>query len=174
MCYLTGSWRTHGRRHHLFSEVCSSVVVVKQIVKPLHAATSFMWHLYIMLNFCWKFKLKLPFTLCLDPINFLEVSIWKSSFVMPRKWGKRRNHIHQVCVQLAVQESLRTKISKHDFAPKTVQKLYWLPFQIKYDTKITMFQCKIIHSILATTMFFVRTKISDCLSAMFSWYTCTN
>ena len=80
----------------------------KQIVKSLHAANSFKWHLYIVFNFWWKFKLKLPFTLCLGPINFLEVSIWKSSFAMPEKWGERRNHIRLICVQLTVQEILRT------------------------------------------------------------------
>ena len=48
-----------------------------------------------------------------------------------------------------------TKILKHGVTSETVQKLYELPFQINYDTKITMSQCKIILKSLATTMFFL-------------------
>ena len=47
------------------------------------------------------------------------------------------------------------------FTPETVQKVYELPFQIKHDFKITMFQYKIIHNILATKMSLFRAKISD-------------
>ena len=45
--------------------------------------------------------------------------------------------------------------------PETVQKVYELPFQIKHDIKITMFQYKIIHNILATKKSLFRANFSD-------------
>ena len=54
-----------------------------------------------------------------------------------------------------------SKILKHGFTPETVQKVYELPFLIKCDIKITMFQYKIIHNILATKISLYRAKMSD-------------
>ena len=54
-----------------------------------------------------------------------------------------------------------TKILKRGFTPETIQKVYELPLQIKCDIKITMFQYKIIHNILATKMSLFRAKMSD-------------
>ena len=47
-----------------------------------------------------------------------------------------------------VPPTAEAKILRHGFTPKTVQKVYELPFQIKHDIKITMFQYKIILNIL--------------------------
>ena len=47
------------------------------------------------------------------------------------------------------------------FTPETIQKIYELPFQIKCDIAITMFQYKIIYNILATKMSLFRAKMSD-------------
>ena len=55
----------------------------------------------------------------------------------------------------------QSKILKHVFTRETVQKVYELPFLIKCDIRITMFQYKIIHNILATKMSLYRAKMSD-------------
>ena len=39
---------------------------------------------------------------------------------------------------------------RYGFSHETIYKVYELPFQIKNDIAITMFQYKIIHNILAT------------------------
>lgn len=75
-------------------------------------------------------------------------------------------------VQPAAEEILRTtncreaRILKHSFTPETVQKVYELPFQKKYNIKITMFQYKIIHNILATKMSLFRAKTIYVLNAL--------
>ena len=53
------------------------------------------------------------------------------------------------------------KILRHAFTPETFHKVYELPFQIKHDIKITIFQYKIIHNILATKTSLFRAKFSD-------------
>ena len=60
-----------------------------------------------------------------------------------------------------VPPTAETKILRHGLTPETVQKVYELPFQIKHGIKITMFQCKIIHNILATKLSLFRAKNSD-------------
>ena len=60
-----------------------------------------------------------------------------------------------------VPPTAEAKILRHGFTPEIVQKVYELPFQIKHDIKITMFQYKIIHNILATKMFLFRANFSD-------------
>ena len=53
------------------------------------------------------------------------------------------------------------KILRHGFSHETIHKVYELPFQIKNDIKITMFQYKIIHNILITKVSLFRAKICD-------------
>ena len=60
-----------------------------------------------------------------------------------------------------VPPTAEAKILRHGFTPETVQKVYELPFQIKHDIKITMFQYKIIHNILATKKSLFRANFSD-------------
>ena len=60
-----------------------------------------------------------------------------------------------------VPPTAEAKILRHGFTPETVQNVYELPFQIKHDIKITMFQYKIIHHILATKMSLFRANFSD-------------
>ena len=78
----------------------------------------------------------------------MEVSIRKCSFVMPRKWGDRKKSTRYVynllLKKFCVSPPAETQILQHDFTPYTVQKVYGLPFQIKCDIKITMFQYKIV------------------------------
>ena len=60
-----------------------------------------------------------------------------------------------------VPPTAEAKIVRHGFTPETVQKVYELRFQIKHDIKITMFQYKIIHNILATKTSLFRANLSD-------------
>ena len=55
----------------------------------------------------------------------------------------------------------KNKILRHGFSHETIHKVYELPFQIKNDIKITLFQYKIIHNILATKVSLFRAKICD-------------
>ena len=60
-----------------------------------------------------------------------------------------------------VPPTAEAKILRHGFTPETVQKVYELPFQIKHDIIITMFQYRIIHNILTTKMSLFRANFSD-------------
>ena len=53
------------------------------------------------------------------------------------------------------------KILRHGFSHETIHNVYELPFQIKNDITITMFQYKIIHNILATKVSLFKAKIRD-------------
>ena len=64
---------------------------------------------------------------------------------------------------------LETKILKHGLTPETVQKVYELPFQIKCNTKITMFQYKIIPNILATKMSLLKPKCRTTIYVLNAW-----
>ena len=60
-----------------------------------------------------------------------------------------------------VPPTAEAKILRHGFTPEIVQKVYELPFQIKHDIIITMFQYRIIHNILTTKMSLFRANFSD-------------
>ena len=54
-----------------------------------------------------------------------------------------------------------SKILRHGFTRENINRVYELPFQIKNDIKISMFQHKIIHNILSTKVNLLKAKISD-------------
>ena len=54
-----------------------------------------------------------------------------------------------------------SKIIRYGFTQGNIHNVYKLPFQIKNDIKITMFQYKIIHNILPTKVSLFRAKICD-------------
>ena len=56
----------------------------------------------------------------------------------------------------------KAKSLRYSFSQENIHKVYDLPFKIKNDIKITMFQYKIIHNILATNVSLFRAKIRDC------------
>ena len=60
-----------------------------------------------------------------------------------------------------VPPTAENKILKPGFSPKTIPEVYELPFQIKYEVKVSMFQYTIIHNILPTKMSLFRAKMSD-------------
>jgi len=121
-------------------------------------------------NFCYKFKLKMPFTLYFGLINAISTS-WRlvpenPPLRCPESEGKEETISTKYVYNLLLKKFLvpptaKTKILKHGFTLETIQKVYELPFQIKCDIKITMFQYKIIHNILATKMSLFRAKLSD-------------
>ena len=63
--------------------------------------------------------------------------------------------------EIFVPPTAENKILKHGFSHETIHKVYELPFPIKTDIKITMFQYKIIHNILTTKVSLFRAKICD-------------
>ena len=92
-------------------------------------------------NFCNKFKLKIPFTVNFGLINAIPIS-WKFVIKMsPSRFA----------------ESEKTnKLLRYDFSHETIHKMW-----VKNDIAITMFQYKIIHSILATKVSLSRAKICN-------------
>jgi len=75
-------------------------------------------------------------------------------------WIKPKYVYNVLLKKFFVPPPAESKILKRGFTPETVQKVYELPFQIKCDFKITMFQYKIIHNILAKMSLF-RARMSD-------------
>ena len=54
-----------------------------------------------------------------------------------------------------------SKVIRYGFTQDNIHKVYELPFQIKSDIKITMFQYKIIHNILPTKVSLFKAKVCD-------------
>ena len=63
--------------------------------------------------------------------------------------------------EIFVPPTAENKILRYGFSHETIYKVYELPFQIKNDIAITMFQYKIIHNIVATKVSLFRAKICD-------------
>ena len=121
-------------------------------------------------SFCDKFKLKMPFTLYFGLINAISTSLRLLSESIPSQCPESEEkekifstkYVYNLLLKKTfVPPTAESKILKHGFTPETVQKVYELPFLIKCDIKITMFQYKIIHNILATKISLYRAKISD-------------
>ena len=119
--------------------------------------------------FC-KFKLKTPFTLYFGLTNSILTSWRLVSENPPSQCPESEEKEETISTKYVynlllkkffVPPTAETKILKHGLIPETVQKVHALPFQIKCDIKITMFQYKTIHNILATKMSLLRAKMSD-------------
>ena len=54
-----------------------------------------------------------------------------------------------------------SKILRHGFTEENIHRIYELPFKLKNDVSITMFQYKVIHSILPTKVSFCRSKVCE-------------
>ena len=54
-----------------------------------------------------------------------------------------------------------SKILRYGFTRENLNRIYELPFLIKNDIKITMFQYKVIHNILPTKVSLFKAKITD-------------
>ena len=99
-------------------------------------------------------------------VSFRIALRWPIYFINPVDKTKlsyiSTKHLYNLLLKkFFVPPTAKAKILRHGFTPETVQKVYELPFQIKHDFNITMFQYKIIHNILATKMSLFRAKISD-------------
>ena len=114
-------------------------------------------------------KLKTPFTLYFGLINAISTSWRLVSQNTPRRCPESEKkeeiistkYVYNLLLKkVFVLPTAETKILKHGFTPETVQNVYELPFQIKSDIKITIFQYKIIHNILETKMSLFRAKMS--------------
>ena len=98
-------------------------------------------------NFCYKFKLKTPFTLYFGLINAIS-TFWRlvspnTPSQCPESEEKEEIISTKYMCNLLLEKDFvlptaETKILKHGFPPETVQKVFKLPFQIKCDTKKTI------------------------------------
>ena len=121
-------------------------------------------------NFCNKYKLKIPFTLYFGLINTIPTS-WKvAAKKSPPRFSESKEteenfstkNVYKILLkEIFVPPTAENKILRHGFSHETIHQVYDLPFQIKNDIKITMFQYKIIHNILATKVSLFRAKICD-------------
>ena len=110
-------------------------------------------------NFCYQFKFKTPFTLYFGLINSIS-TYWRlisenpsSRFLESEEKEETisTKYVNKLLLKkFLVPPTAEAKILRHGFTPETVQKVYELPFQVKPGIKITKFQYKIIHNILAT------------------------
>ena len=103
-------------------------------------------------NVCYQFKFKTPFTLYFDLTNSISTS-WRLVSENPpspcpesveKEETISTKHVYNLLLKkFFVPPTAEVKILRHGFTPETVQKVYELPFQIKHDIKITMFQMNI-------------------------------
>jgi len=100
------------------------------------------------------------FTLYFGLVNSISTS-WRSESEEKGETISTKYVYNLLLKKFFVPPIAETKILKRGFTPETIQKVYELPLQIKCDIKITMFQYKIIHNILATKMSLFRAKMSD-------------
>ena len=115
-------------------------------------------------------KLKTPFTFYFGLINAIPVSyksVIKKSLLKFAESEKTKEiistkNVYSILLkEIFVPPTAENKILRYGFSHETIHKVYELPFQIKNDIAITMFQYKIIHNILATKVSLCRAKICD-------------
>ena len=115
-----------------------------------------------------KFHLETPFTLYFGLINSVPSS-WKLAIkrTPPHVVENENNEtkISTKCVYSVMLKKVfksptaESKVIRYGFTQDNIHKVYELPFQIKSDIKITMFQYKIIHNILPTKVSLFKAKI---------------
>ena len=125
-------------------------------------------------RFSEQYKLKTPFTLYFGLISSIR-SQWKSEIVKQKISSQSSNDKHKnsaitISTKTAYSALLKnvflpptaeTKVLRYGFTQENTHRVYELPFKIKNDIKITMFQCKIIHNILATNVSLFGAKIRN-------------
>ena len=125
-------------------------------------------------QFSEQYQLKTPFTLYFGLISSIPTQ-WKSEIVKQKIYSQTSNDknkysantISTKTVYSALLKNVfsaptaESKILRFGFTQENIHRVYELPFKIKNDIKITMFQYKIIHNILATNVSLFRAKIRD-------------
>ena len=124
-------------------------------------------------QFSEQYQMKTPFTLYFGLISSIPTK-WKSNIVknFPSQTSNdinkdSANTISTKTVYSALLKNVffpptaESKILRYGFTQENIHKVYELPFKIKNDIKIAMFQYKIIHNILATNVSLFRAKIRD-------------
>ena len=126
-------------------------------------------------HFSEQYQLKSPFTLYFGLICSIP-SQWKSEIVKqkissqtPKDKNKySANTISTKTVYSALLKNVffypptaEGKILRYGFTQENIHRVYELPFKIKNYIKITMFQYKIIHNILATNVTRLRYSCFD-------------
>ena len=88
----------------------------------------------------------------------------------PQQTSKNENNINRISTKNVYSVMLKnvfltptaeSNILRHGFTRENKNRVYELPFQIKNDIKISMFQYKIIHNILPTKVSLFKAKTSD-------------
>ena len=125
-------------------------------------------------QFSEQYQLKTPFTLYFGLISSIPTQ-WKSEIVKQKIYSqasndKNKNSANTISTKTVYSALLKnvfsaptaeSKILRYGFTQENIHRVYELPFKIKNDIKITMFQYKIIHNILATNVSLFRAKILD-------------
>ena len=122
-------------------------------------------------EFSEKFHLETPFTLYFGLINSIP-NDWKVKIKRtPRETAENGNHKTNIISTKNVYSAIlkkvflpptaESKILRYGVNRAILNKVYELPFQIKNDIKISMFQYKLIHNILPTKVSLFKAKISD-------------
>ena len=127
-------------------------------------------------QFSEQYQLKTPFTLYFGLISSIppypmEVRNSKTKNLFANfKRQKKKNSANTISTKTVYSALLKnvfsaptaeSKILRYGFTQENIHRVYGLPFKIKNDIKITMFQYKIIHNILATKVSLFRAKIRD-------------
>ena len=122
-------------------------------------------------QFSEKFHLETPFTLYFGLINSIP-NDWKVKIKRtPRETAENGNHKTKIISTKNVYSAMlkkvflpptaESKILRYGVNRANLNKVYELPFQIKNDIKISMFQYKLTHNVLPTKVSLLKTKISD-------------
>ena len=128
-------------------------------------------------QFSEQYQLKTPFTRYFGIISSIPTQ-WKAEIVklqtsLQSSNDQSKNSANTISTKtvysvllkkkknLFLPSTAESKILRYGFTQENIHKVYELPFKIKNDIKITMFQYKIIHNILATNVSLFRAKIRD-------------
>ena len=111
------------------------------------------WH-----DFALKFNLNVPFTTYHGLVNAIPKH-WKACLKNPAPIVTNNTTVNTLRTSsiyssllnnIFVPPTAETKILRHGFTEKNIQKVYLMPFAVTNDVKIIMFQYKVIHNVLPT------------------------
>ena len=122
------------------------------------------WH-----DFALKFNLNVPFTTYHGLVNAIPKH-WKACLKNPAPNVTNNTTVNTLRTSsiyssllnnIFVPPTAETKILRHGFTEKNIQKVYLMPFAVTNDVKIIMFQYKVIHNVLPTRATLYRDGTSE-------------
>ena len=122
------------------------------------------WH-----DFALKFNLNVPFTTYHGLVNAIPKH-WKACLKNPAPNVTNNTTVNTLRTSsiyssllnnIFVPPTAETKILRHGFTEKNIQKVYLMPFAVTNEVKIIMFQYKVIHNVLPTRATLYRDGTSE-------------